>query len=110
LKYPNVDEGFFRRLSLVRTGKGCDRAVDETRPTAHAPLSARTRRIDVRYFCRVPDISELPNAYKNAASVRRQIERFDLAEIVDEILPLGNIMAGDWQRDAPWRTKRQKPV
>jgi hypothetical protein len=42
--------------------------------------------------------------------VRRQIERFDLAEIVDEILPVGNIMAGDWQRDAPWRTKRQKPV
>lgn len=66
--------------------------------------------IDVRYFCGVSDVSELPNAYKNAASVRRQIESFGLAEIVDEIEPIGNIMAGDWQRDAPWRKKKAKQL
>ena len=62
--------------------------------------------IDVRYFCGVPDVSELPGAYKNAASMRRQIDKFGLAEVVDLIDPIGNIMAGDWQRDAPWRRKK----
>ncbi len=66
--------------------------------------------IDVRYFCGVPDISELPGAYKNAASMRRQIDRFGLAEVVDTIEPIGNIMAGDWQRDAPWRQKKAAKV
>ena len=31
--------------------------------------------------------------------------QFDLAEVVDEITPFGCIMAGDWERDAPWRKK-----
>jgi RNA-splicing ligase RtcB len=59
--------------------------------------------IDVRYFCGVPDVSELPLAYKSAKSVVAQIERHGLAEISDRIDPIGNIMAGDWQKDAPWR-------
>lgn len=66
-----------------------------------------TREIDARFFSGITDISELPSAYKDAASVRGQIERYDLAEIVDEVLPYGSIMAGDWQRDAPWRKKRE---
>jgi hypothetical protein len=45
-------------------------------------------------------------AYKNAATVRRQIQDYGLADIVDTIEPIGNIMAGDWQRNAPWRQKR----
>lgn len=61
--------------------------------------------IDVRFFSGRPDTSELPLAYKGAASVRRQIEAYGLAEIVDTIEPYGSIMAGDWQRDAPWRRK-----
>jgi RNA-splicing ligase RtcB len=63
--------------------------------------------IDVRYFCGIPDISELPNAYKNATAVRRQISEYGLADIVDTIEPIGNIMAGDWQRNAPWRKKKE---
>lgn len=63
--------------------------------------------IDVRYYCGVPDISELPGAYKNAASMRRQIDKFGLAEVVDTVDPIGNIMAGDWQKDAPWRNKKR---
>ena len=33
------------------------------------------------------------------------MRRFDLSEVVDEIHPFGCIMAGDWERDAPWRLK-----
>ena len=62
--------------------------------------------IDVRYFCGVPDLSELPGAYKSARAVVEQIDRYGLADVVDRIDPIGNIMAGDWQRDAPWKKKR----
>src|ERR1700726_919580 len=64
------------------------------------------RGIDARFFCGIPDISELPGAYKNADSVRAQIEEYGLADIVDTIEPIGCVMAGDWQRNAPWRKKR----
>lgn len=69
-------------------------------------IAEQTPGIDVRYFCGIPDVSELPEAYKNADAVRRQISEYGLAEIVDTIEPFGNIMAGDWQRDAPWRKKK----
>jgi RNA-splicing ligase RtcB len=68
-------------------------------------FAAETAGIDARFFCGVPDISELPSAYKNASSVRAQIERFGLAEVVDEVIPHGSIMAGDWEVNAPWRRK-----
>ena len=38
----------------------------------------------------------------------RQIAEYGLAEVVDTIEPIGSIMAGDWQRDAPWRKKKAK--
>ncbi|MBO0766961.1 MAG: RtcB family protein, partial [Hyphomicrobiaceae bacterium] len=69
-------------------------------------LAEQTRGIDARFFCGFPDVSELPGAYKSAAVVRRQIAEYGLAEVVDTIEPVGSIMAGDWQRDAPWRKKR----
>ncbi|MEL6235240.1 MAG: RtcB family protein [Pseudomonadota bacterium] len=72
-----------------------------------ADLSAETEGLDTRFFCGIPDPSELPSAYKNAAEVRRQIAQFQLAEIVDEVLPFGAIMAGNWEQDAPWRKKKQ---
>lgn len=68
--------------------------------------SLEKRGLDIRSYCGVPDLSELPSAYKGAAQVRRQIQEYDLAEIVDEVLPYGSIMAGDWERDAPWKKKR----
>jgi len=70
-------------------------------------FAEETKGIDARFFSGVTDISELPSAYKSAAAVRRQIERYGLAEIVDEVLPYGCIMAGDWEANAPWRKKRQ---
>jgi tRNA-splicing ligase RtcB len=60
--------------------------------------------IDARWFSGTPDTSEMPGGYKNAESVRRQIARFGLAEIVDEVLPFGCIMAGE----IDWRRTREK--
>jgi len=70
-------------------------------------FAEETKGIDARFFSGVTDISELPSAYKNAASMRRQIEHFGLAEVVDEVLPYGCIMAGDWEANVPWRKKRE---
>jgi RNA-splicing ligase RtcB len=75
----------------------------------HAEIVAEeTKGIDARFFCGIPDVSELPSAYKNAASVRAQIDEFGLAKVVDQIEPIGAIMAGDWQANAPWRKKKKK--
>jgi RNA-splicing ligase RtcB len=54
--------------------------------------------IDVRFFSGTPDHSELPGAYKNAATVRAQIDEFGLADVVDEVLPYGTIMAGELEK------------
>lgn len=71
-------------------------------------FAAETAGIDARFYSGVIDISELPSAYKDAANVQRQIEKFDLAEVVDEVTPYGCIMAGDWEANAPWRKKRER--
>ncbi len=49
------------------------------------------------------DLSELPSAYRPAVTVGAQIARFDPAEVGDKLRPNGGIMAGDRERDAPWR-------
>ena len=54
------------------------------------------------------NISELPSAYKNAASVRAQMSEFGLGEVLDEVIPYGCIMAGDWQKNASWKGRRVK--
>jgi RNA-splicing ligase RtcB len=69
-------------------------------------FAAETEGLDVRFFSGNVDVSELPSAYKPAATVRAQMQKFGLADVVDEIVPYGSIMAGDWERDAPWRTRR----
>ena len=76
--------------------------------TVEEVFAAETAGLDARFFCGRADVSELPSAYKDAVSVRRQIETFGLAEIVDEVMPYGSIMAGDWEQDAPWRKKRSQ--
>ena len=71
-------------------------------------FAEETEGLDVRFFSGHIDISELPSAYKNAQRVQEQMKEFGLGETVDEILPYGCIMAGDWQIDAPWRKKKKK--
>lgn len=71
-----------------------------------AVFAEETPGIDARFYFNRIDISELPSAYKNAAEVKRQISHFKLATVVDEVMPYGCIMAGDWEQDAPWRKKK----
>ncbi|WKB82757.1 RtcB family protein [Cellulophaga lytica] len=66
-----------------------------------------TKNLDVRFYSNEIDITELPSAYKNAASVRQQMEDFNLGYVVDEVLPYGCIMAGNWKKNAPWKKKRR---
>ncbi len=73
--------------------------------TKESIFAQETKGLDIRFFSEHIDISELPSAYKNARNVKAQMKAFGLGEVVDEILPYGCIMAGDWQIDAPWRKK-----
>jgi RNA-splicing ligase RtcB len=73
-----------------------------------AVFAEETAGLDVRFHSGRLDISELPSAYKNATNVQNQMKEFGLGEVVDQIMPYGCIMAGDWQYDAPWRKKRRK--
>lgn len=65
-----------------------------------AIVERETKGIDARFFTGVPDVSELPSAYKNADQVTAAIERHNLARIADTIRPLGSMMAGEmnWNR------------
>jgi tRNA-splicing ligase RtcB (3'-phosphate/5'-hydroxy nucleic acid ligase) len=67
-----------------------------------------TKGLDIRFFSKEIDITELPSAYKNAETVRNQMEEFGLGEVIDEVLPYGCIMAGNWQKNAPWKNKRRQ--
>ncbi|WP_055447356.1 RtcB family protein [Lacinutrix mariniflava] len=67
-----------------------------------------TRGLDIRFFSKEIDITELPSAYKNANSVRAQMEEYNLGKVIDEVMPYGCIMAGDFQKNAPWKVKRDK--
>jgi len=67
-----------------------------------------TAGLDVRFFSGEIDVTELPSAYKNADAVRAQMGEFGLGQVIDEVMPYGSIMAGDWQKNAPWRKKKRK--
>ena len=71
-------------------------------------FAEETKGLDVRFFSNEIDISELPSAYKNAQNVRKQMEEFGLGEVIDEVSPYGCIMAGDWQKNAPWKKKKNR--
>ncbi len=73
----------------------------------HEIFREETKGLDMRFYSSNIDISELPSAYKNAKSVQDQMKEFGLGEVVDEILPYGCIMAGDWMKDAPWKRKKR---
>ncbi|MEL6133863.1 MAG: RtcB family protein [Bacteroidota bacterium] len=71
-------------------------------------FAEETKGLDVRFYSKNIDISELPSAYKNAQTVQDQMKAFGLGDVVDRILPYGCIMAGDWDKDAPWRRKKRR--
>ncbi|MFV0300041.1 MAG: RtcB family protein [Paracoccus sp. (in: a-proteobacteria)] len=90
-------------LGFAPHGAGRNFSRSEHRRRGMGDLQAETRGLDARFFTGIPDPTELPSGYKDAAELRRQIAHFDLADIVDEVIPHGCIMAGDWEQDAPWR-------
>jgi len=62
-----------------------------------------------RIICGLSGTADVPTRITCApcsASVRAQIEKYGLAEVTDHIDPYGSIMAGDWEKDAPWRKKK----
>ncbi len=70
-------------------------------------FAKETAGIDARFFSSEIDITELPSAYKSANAVRAQMEEFGLGTVIDEVMPYGCIMAGDWKINAPWKKKRR---
>lgn len=83
-----------------RRSKG-DRSIESI-------FQEETEGLDVRFFSNEIDITELPSAYKNAESVRSQMKEFGLGTVIDEVLPFGCIMAGDFQKNAPWKKRRRQ--
>ncbi|MBQ0152896.1 MAG: RtcB family protein [Chryseobacterium sp.] len=75
--------------------------------TTEEIFAEETKGLDIRFFTNDIDISELPSAYKSAKNVRDQIEEYGLCEVIDEVLPYGCIMAGDVQKNAPWKKKKK---
>lgn len=86
--------------SAHRKSKG-EQTIDEI-------FAEETIGLDVRFFSNEIDITELPSAYKNAATVRNQMQEFGLGTVIDEVEPFGCIMAGDVQKNAPWKKKKQR--
>lgn len=71
-------------------------------------FAEETVGLDVRFFSNEIDITELPSAYKSAATVRNQMEEFGLGTVIDEVEPFGCIMAGDFTKNAPWKKKKNR--
>lgn len=76
--------------------------------TIQEVFEEETKGLDIRFFSNEIDISELPSAYKNAKTVRNQMAEFGLGTVIDEVMPYGSIMAGDVNKNAPWKIKARK--
>lgn len=85
-------------LGFAPHGAGRNLSRSEFNRRFTGSMEEETKGLDVRFFFDNPDFSEFPSAYKNAEDVKRQIQKFDLANIEDEILPYGCIMAGNSTR------------
>ena len=78
--------------------------LDDMLGRARRIVDEQTDGLDIRFFYDRPDVSESPLAYKPAAQVREQIERFGLADVAAVIEPKGCVMAGDYEK--PWLAKK----
>lgn len=91
--------GAGRNVSRTQHRKSFEGKTDEE------IFQLETDGIDARFYSGNIDITELPSAYKDAEEVQRQIEKFQLGNIVDRIMPYGSIMAGNWQKNLKKRKK-----
>ena len=108
-----IVEGKTTHSNLGFAPHGAGRNVSRTQHrksktgTIQEIFNEETKGLDIRFFSEEIDITELPTAYKNAETVRNQMEAFGLGEVIDEVLPYGCIMAGDWKKNAPWKKRRR---
>lgn len=101
------------RRAAVKAFLGGEEHPDSKR--LHRLTAEQTPDIAVRWWHGKPDLGETPMAYKPAAQVRAQIEKFNLADIIAEIHPLGCIMAGDagprpWEREKDLTPKQKRQI
>jgi tRNA-splicing ligase RtcB len=73
--------------------------------TVEQAMSDQVSHIDARFYSGDADITELPDAYKNADDMINQINKYSLAQIVEKIEPLGSMMAGEQYQ--PWLKKNK---
>ncbi|WP_405574426.1 RtcB family protein [Winogradskyella sp. Asnod2-B02-A] len=109
-----IVEGATTTTNLGFAPHGAGRNVSRTQHrksktgTTMQIFKEETRGLDIRFFSKEIDITELPSAYKNANAVRQQMDDFNLGKVIDEVMPYGCIMAGDWQKNAPWKIKKRQ--
>ncbi|MEP5339130.1 MAG: RtcB family protein [Algibacter sp.] len=109
-----IVEGATTKTNLGFAPHGAGRNVSRTQHrrsktgTIMQIFKEETRGLDVRFFSKEIDITELPSAYKSAKAVREQMDEYGLGKVIDEVMPYGCIMAGDWQKNAPWKIRRDK--
>jgi RNA-splicing ligase RtcB len=109
-----IVEGKTTKTNLGFAPHGAGRNVSRTQhrksktDSFETIFKEETQGLDVRFYSNEIDITELPSAYKNAQTVRDQMEQFGLGTVIDEVMPYGCIMAGDWQKNAPWRVKKRQ--
>ncbi|PTX59207.1 RNA-splicing ligase RtcB [Kordia periserrulae] len=109
-----IVEGKTTKTNLGFAPHGAGRNVSRTQHrksktgTFQEIFEAETEGLDVRFFSNEIDITELPSAYKNAATVRAQMEHFGLGVVVDEVMPFGCIMAGDVSKNPPWKRRKRR--
>ncbi|MFI1770687.1 RtcB family protein [Thalassobellus citreus] len=109
-----IVEGTTTKTNLGFAPHGAGRNISRTQHrksktgTIMQIFKEETRGLDVRFFSKEIDITELPSAYKNAKAVRAQMDEYGLGKVIDEVMPYGCIMAGDFQKNAPWKIRRDK--
>ncbi len=90
------------RTATLRQFRKANGDTDET--TIARAIADATKGLDIRWYYGKGDLTESPVGYKSASQVRAQIERFELANIIGEVTPLGCLMAGD-SGPKPWMNK-----
>ena len=102
-KNPDFGLDFHSEKSLGFCPHGAGRNFSRTEFTKRLTESGRSgkdviaetlAKVDARAFSGKHDLSEFPEAYKNADKIISEINKFDLTKIVDKVLPEGCIMAG----------------
>lgn len=92
-----------KSLGFAPHGAGRNLSRTEYKKRDNLSFEEETKGIDFRFWTGNIDLSEMPSAYKKASEVRKQIKKYDLASVVDEVIPYGGIMAGDCFKNAFWR-------